>query len=109
MMLLHSLVHMLLSDLLAEAHWMLSASPMSCLGLQAGRRARFLTHVAFWDNLVWSTQLLLWTRTHSPVYRARVRAFLDDWRLARTVRAQPASVCPLNNLGGHTPVSPKCR
>ena len=43
--------------------------------------------MAFWDNLVWSTQLLLWTRTRSPVYRARVRAFLDDWRLGRTVRA----------------------
>ncbi|KAK9845425.1 hypothetical protein WJX81_006137 [Elliptochloris bilobata] len=52
---------------------------------QAFEGEKFRTHVAFWDNLVWSTQLLLWTRTRSPVYQARVRAFLDDWRLGRTV------------------------
>lgn len=83
---------MLLHESVTKASRMLSAMqllhhlPAAC-DKHLGRRARFLTHVAFWDNLVWSTQLLLWTRTRSPVYRARVRAFLDDWRLGRTVRA----------------------
>ncbi len=41
---------------------------------QAFEGEKFTERVAFWDNLVWSTQLLLWTQTRSPVYQARARA-----------------------------------
>ncbi len=63
-------------------------SHQECPEEAVGCHARFRAHVAFWDNLVWSTQLLLWTQTRSPVYQARMRAFLDDWRLGRTARAR---------------------
>jgi len=41
---------------------------------QAFEGEKFAERVAFWDNLVWSTQLLLWTQTRSPVYQARAAA-----------------------------------